>query len=71
MFRFIVRGFKRVLTFLLAYPEIRREADWGGRLRRRFCWRLFRMRWGRFKWRTNCCGDTLEEWWEWEILNET
>lgn len=42
-----------------------RFADWKGALEKRFRWRSFRFEWGRYCYKTNCCGDTTDCWWEW------
>jgi hypothetical protein len=39
------------------------DADWIGKLERRFVWKHFRFEWGRWHYVTNCCGDTLARWW--------
>ena len=47
--------------------EGERYADWKGKLKKRWSWKKFRFAWGRWCYQTNCCGDTLARWWEWEI----
>lgn len=44
--------------------QMTRWADWKGALRRRWSWRRWRFEWGRYCFRTNAFGDTLESWWE-------
>ena len=45
-----------------------RNADWAGKIHKRFRWLRFRFEWGRRCYKTDCCGDTLESWWEWEQI---
>lgn len=51
---------------------MRKDADWKGRIRQRIRWdawwklSTWRREWGRWCFRTNYAGDTLEQWWEWE-----
>ena len=42
------------------------NADWKGMLRKRFSWRTFSFRYGRWCFQTNCFGQTVKCWWEWE-----
>lgn len=43
------------------------EADWKGRIRKKFRWRKLRFEWGWWCYKTDCSGRTLRSWWEWEI----
>lgn len=43
-----------------------RYADWKSGLKCRWNWRKFRFCLGRWCYRTNCCGETVDCWWEWE-----
>ena len=42
------------------------HADWKGMLKRRFRWRRFRYEYGRWCFRTDCCGNTISQRFEWE-----
>lgn len=44
--------------------QLRDDADWKGKLEKRFNWRKFSWEWGRVCYRTNWLGQTLEAWWE-------
>lgn len=41
-----------------------RDADWKGRLHRRFVLSRLRSEWGRWCYKTDCCGVTTKCWWE-------
>jgi hypothetical protein len=43
-----------------------RDASWKGKLEKRFRWSVFGWRWGRWCYRTNALGETLDSWFEWE-----
>ena len=43
-----------------------READFCGRLEKRWNWRTFRFEWGRMCYQTDCTGATLDRWFEFE-----
>lgn len=45
---------------------MRRYADWKGKIEKRFRISKWRFENGRYCYTTNCCGDTIECWWEWE-----
>jgi hypothetical protein len=42
----------------------KKNADWKGKLERRFVLRRLRREWGRWCYRTDCCGETRACWWE-------
>jgi hypothetical protein len=42
------------------------DADWIGKIERRFNWWRFRFGWGRWHYKTNCCGEVARKWWVWE-----
>ena len=42
------------------------EADYKGKITRRFCWRKLKFKFGRMCHQTDCSGRTLRKWWEWE-----
>jgi len=42
------------------------NADWIGKLERRFRWSKFRFDYGNMHYTTNCCGDTEKAWWVWK-----
>lgn len=44
-----------------------KHADWKGRRVKRFRWLSFKFQYGRWCYMTNCCGDTLACWFEWEV----
>lgn len=46
------------------------SGDWGGRKQRCFNWKRFRFEYGRFHYRTNAFGDTLDSWWKQESKDE-
>lgn len=43
-----------------------RDCDWKGSLKLRFRWLHLRREWGRYCFITDCTGETLASWWEWE-----
>jgi hypothetical protein len=45
-------------------------ADWKGARRKRWSWLRWRFEWGRYCFRTDCNGDTLESWFEPETLED-
>jgi hypothetical protein len=66
-------GFGIILLFLLlvigavalvAYEPDKTNADWKGKLERRFVLSRLRREWGRWCYRTDCCGETKACWWE-------
>lgn len=42
----------------------KKNADWKGKLERRFVLLRLRREWGRWCYRTDCCGETKACWWE-------
>lgn len=51
-----------IIAFRLLFSKIK-EADWIGKVEKRFNWRKLKFAWGRWHYNTNCCGDTTDKWW--------
>lgn len=47
-----------------------RDADWKGKLHRRFVLLHWRHEWGRWCYQTDCCGETKKCWWERDLKVE-
>jgi hypothetical protein len=58
-----VLGIIAVLAWCLHEPD-KTNADWKGRLEKRFVLLKLKREWGRWCYRTDCCGDTKAMWWE-------
>jgi hypothetical protein len=52
-----------ILTACIYEPD-KTNADWKGKLERRFVLSRLRREWGRWCYRTDCCGETKACWWE-------
>lgn len=54
-----------IIAFRLLFRKVR-EADWIGKVEKRFNWRKLKFAWGRWHFTTNCCGETTDRWWVWD-----
>jgi hypothetical protein len=63
MFILIVVGIIAVLAWCLSESG-KTNADWKGKLEHRFVLTRLRREWGRWCYRTDCCGETKACWWE-------
>jgi hypothetical protein len=59
----LVLGIIAVLAWCLSESD-KVNADWKGKLERRFVLLRLRHEWGRWCYRTDCCGETKACWWE-------
>jgi hypothetical protein len=58
-----VLGIIAILAWCL-FESDKTNADWKGKLERRFVLSRLRREWGRWCYRTDCCGETKACWWE-------
>lgn len=59
----LIVGILAVLAWCLTESD-KTNADWKGKLERRFVLTRLRREWGRWCYRTNCFGETKACWWE-------
>lgn len=55
-----------VIEGIFKWLFCKKHADWKGRIERRFRWKNLRFEYGRYCYKTDCGGDILNSWWEWE-----
>jgi hypothetical protein len=56
-------GIIAILALCLREPD-KTNTDWKGKLERRFVLLRLQQEWGRWCYRTDCCGETKACWWE-------